>query len=80
MVIFDGVQVGDGERALQDFKPVDVYSMEILRGASRGWEYGTGGAGGVIKIVTKTGDLGYGVEHPDRCDIGDWTGRLGTPG
>ena len=80
LVIFDGVQVSDGERALQDFKPGDVYSMEILRGASRGWEYGTGGAGGVIKIVTKSGDLGYGVEHPDRCDIGDWTGRSGTPG
>jgi hypothetical protein len=79
IVVFDGIQVGDGVRALRDFKPADVYSMEILRGAGRGWEYGTGGAGGVIKIVTQSGDLGYGVEHPDRCDIGDWTGRSGTP-
>jgi hypothetical protein len=79
IVVFDGIQVGDGVRALRDFKPSDVFSMEILRGASRGWEYGTGGAGGVIKIVTQSGDLGYGVEHPDRCDIGDWTGRSGTP-
>ena len=79
LVVFDGVQVSDGVRALRDFKPADIYSMEVLRGASRGWEYGTGGAGGVIKIVTQSGDLGYGIEHPDRCDIGDWTGRSGMP-
>ena len=74
IVVFDGIAVGDGVTALRDFRPADVFSMEILRGASRGWAYGTGGAGGVIKIVTKRGDVGYGLEHPDRCDIGDWPG------
>lgn len=76
IVVFDGVQVGDGMRALRDFKPQDVASLEILRGASRGWAYGTGGVGGVIKVVTRKGDVGYGVQHPDRCDIGDWPGGL----
>jgi hypothetical protein len=78
IVVFDGVVVADGVAALRDFKPGDVYSMEVLRGASRGWAYGTGGAGGVIKIVTKHGDVGYGVQHPDRCEIGEWPGRQGA--
>ena len=73
VVVFDGILVGDGVRSLGDLRPGDVYSLEVLRGATRGWQYGTGGAGGVIKVVTQKGDLGYGLEHPDRCDIGDWT-------
>lgn len=80
IVVFDGIQVGDGVGALKDFKPADVFSMEILRGASRGWAYGTGGAGGVIRIVTARGDPGYQPQPPDRCEIGDWAGRIGGSG
>jgi TonB-dependent starch-binding outer membrane protein SusC len=77
LVVIDGILVSDGVRALRDFKPGDVYSLEVLRGASRGWSYGTGGAGGVIKVETRQGDLGFGVQPPDRCEIGDWTGTEG---
>jgi outer membrane cobalamin receptor len=80
IVVFDGVLVGDGTTALRDFRPQDVASMEILKGASRGWEYGTGGAGGVIKVVTRHGDVGYGIAHPDRCDVEGWNGRPGPGG
>jgi hypothetical protein len=78
IVVFDGVLVSDGVRALRDMRPSEVESLEVLKGANRGWEYGTGGAGGVIKIVTNSGNLGHGVQHPDRCDIGDWIGEVGT--
>ena len=79
VVVFDGILVSDGVRALGDMRPSDVESLEILKGANRGWEYGTGGAGGVIKVVTNSGNLGHGVLHPDRCDIGDWVGQIGAP-
>lgn len=79
VVVFDGIAVGDGVAALRDFRPADVHSLEVLRGASRGWAYGTGGAGGVIRVVTRKGEVGYGVEHPDRCEIGDWVGRGEPP-
>jgi hypothetical protein len=80
VVVFDGIQVADGVRALKDFNPADVFSLEILRGASRGWAYGTGGAGGVIKVTTLQGDLGYEPQPPDRCEIGAWAGhRPGAP-
>jgi outer membrane cobalamin receptor len=78
-VVVDGILVSDGVRALRDFKPTDVESLELLKGASRGWAYGTGASGGVIKVVTRQGELGYGVEHPDRCDIGAWPGRENQP-
>lgn len=73
LVVFDGVVVADGMRALRDLRARDVASLEVLRGANRGWAYGTGGVGGVIKVETRHGDVGYGVEHPDRCEIGPWT-------
>jgi len=79
VVVFDEVVVGDGVRALGDMRPSEVYSLEILKGATRGWQYGTGGTGGVIKVVTTPGNLGHSVSPPDRCDIGDWTGRTETP-
>ena len=79
IVVFDGILVSDGVRALGDMRPADVESLEILKGANRGWEYGTGGAGGVIKVVTNSGNLGHSVQPPDRCDIGDWVGQVGTP-
>jgi len=80
VVVFDEIQVGDGVKALQDVLPTEIFSLEILRGASRGWEYGTGGSGGVIKVVTRHGNPGFGVLPPDRCEIGDWVGRGGPAG
>lgn len=72
IVVFDGIVVSDGVRALRDLRPTDVASLEVLRGAGRGWAYGTGGAGGVIRVVTQQGQAGHGLAHPDRCEIGDW--------
>lgn len=80
VVVFDGVQVGDGVSALRDYAPRDVASLEVLRGASRGWAYGTGGAGGVIKVRTRQGSPGHGLSHPDRCDIGDWPPAVAAMG
>lgn len=80
VVVFDGVQVSDGARALRDFAPRDIASLEVLRGASRGWEYGTGGAGGIIKVRTRQGSPGHGLAHPDRCDIGDWPPGIAPSG
>lgn len=73
LVVLDGVPVSDGVTALRDLKPEDAFSLEVLRGASRGWEYGTGGSGGVIKVVTQSGNPGHGIAHPDRCEIGPWS-------
>lgn len=74
VVILDGIQTGDGARLLRDLRPVDVATMEILRGASGGWAYGTGASGGVIRLTTRQGDRGAGLLHPDRCEVPDFEG------
>lgn len=73
-VIVDGVRLGtSGVAQLSDIHPSDVAWMEVLRGASGGWEVGTGGSGGLIRIQTKRGrrmDMPY--LEPERCEIPGW--------
>lgn len=73
-VIVDGVLLGALEtEQLSGIHPSDVAWIEVLRGASGGWEVGTGGAGGLVRVQTKRGrrmDMPY-VE-PERCEIPGW--------
>lgn len=73
-VIVDGVHLGTLEtEQLSGIHPSDVAWIEVLRGASGGWEVGTGGSGGLVRIQTKRGrrmDMPY-VE-PERCEIPGW--------
>jgi outer membrane cobalamin receptor len=69
VVVLDGIEVADGPRLLRDLRPSDVATLELLRGASGGWAYGTGGQGGVIRITTRHGERGAHPLHPDRCVV-----------
>lgn len=70
-VILDGVILGEsGFRILQDIRPSDVAWLEVQRGAAGGWEVGTGGSGGLLRIQTKRGaSLDAPLLDPERCDI-----------
>ncbi|MCG6989481.1 MAG: TonB-dependent receptor [Gemmatimonadetes bacterium] len=73
-LIVDGVRLGTLEtEQLSGIHPSDVAWIEVFRGASGGWEVGTGGSGGLVRIQTKRGrrmDMPY-VE-PERCEIPGW--------
>ena len=57
----DGVLMGEAALArIDDIPPTDVAWIQVLRGASGGWEVGTGGSGGLIRIQTEAG-------QPDGC-------------
>ncbi len=72
VVVLDGVVLGTSSiRDIDDIQVGDVALIEILRGASGGWSYGTGGAGGVIKIWTKRGQ-GLRLQDPESCELPDW--------
>lgn len=72
VVVVDGVVLGTSSvRDIDDIPVGDVAFLEILRGASGGWSYGTGGAGGVIKIWTKRGQ-GLRLADPESCEVPDW--------
>ncbi len=68
VVVLDGVVLGSASiRDIDDIAPADVAFIEIRRGAAGGWSYGTGGAGGVIKIQTKRGQ-GLLRTDPEFCE------------
>lgn len=68
VVVLDGVVLGAASiRDIDDIPPGDVAFIEIRRGAAGGWSYGTGGAGGVIKIQTKRGQ-GLLRTDPEFCE------------
>lgn len=72
VVVVDGVVLGTSSiRDIDDISVGDVALIEILRGASGGWSYGTGGAGGVIKIWTKRGQ-GLRLADPESCELPEW--------
>jgi hypothetical protein len=72
VVVVDGVVLGTSSiRDIDDIQVGDVALIEILRGASGGWSYGTGGSGGVIKIWTKRGQ-GLRLSDPESCEVPEW--------
>lgn len=52
IVVVDGMRMDDGARALNGIRPSEVETLEILPGAAGGWEFGSAGSGGVIKVTT----------------------------
>lgn len=70
MIIVDGVQVDNGAESfaiglggqsisrLNDFRPEEIESLEILKGPAASALYGTAAANGVIQITTKRGRSG----------------------
>jgi hypothetical protein len=72
----DGVLMGEAALArIDDIPPTDVAWIQVLRGASGGWEVGTGGSGGLIRIQTKRGSpMDAPIVEPERCSIPGWEG------
>ena len=70
-VILDGAILGaSGLQDVQDLRPSDVAWIEVLRGAAGGWEVGTGGSGGLIRVQTKRGrGSDTPLIEPERCEI-----------
>lgn len=75
-VEIDGVLVGAaGTTRINDIPPTDVAWIQVLRGPSGGWEVGTGGAGGLIRIQTRRGQATEApFDEPERCQIPGWGG------
>lgn len=55
VVVIDGVRVPDAAGTLDALPAEEVEVLEILPGAAAGWEYGSSGADGVIRITLRRG-------------------------
>jgi hypothetical protein len=55
VLVVDGARVGDVARALDYMHPSEVAVLEVLPGAAAGWEFGSDGGSGVIRVTTRKG-------------------------
>jgi len=53
VIVIDGVRVPGAEGTLATMRPSEISELEIQPGAAAGWEYGSSGASGVIKITLR---------------------------
>ena len=56
VVVVNGVRVAHGAQALDFIRPSEVETLELLPGAVAGWEFGSAGSAGVIRVTTRRGD------------------------
>jgi hypothetical protein len=81
ILVLDGVNLGpmESEDMLDMVKPPEIAFLEIYRGASGGWSYGTGASGGVIRITRKKGGESPPPDlDPERCPIPGWKNQPGN--
>lgn len=71
LVVLDGVRMGQRSMdALAGINPDELERVEIVRGGTGGWRYGSQGANGVIRIMTRDARGAYGQEtRPQDCDF-----------
>lgn len=55
VVVIDGVRMPGAEGTLYTMRPHEISRLEVQPGAAAGWEYGSSGASGVIKISLRRG-------------------------
>jgi hypothetical protein len=55
VIVIDGVRAPGAEGTLATMRPSEIAELEIQPGAAAGWEYGSSGASGVIKITMRRG-------------------------
>lgn len=55
VVLIDGVRMPGVEGTLSTMRPNEISRLEVQPGAAAGWEYGSAGASGVIKIEMRRG-------------------------
>jgi outer membrane cobalamin receptor len=55
VLVVDGVRMPFADRVLAGMDPSEVAVLEVLPGSVAGWEFGSAGAGGVIRITLRKG-------------------------
>ncbi|HZD03607.1 MAG TPA: TonB-dependent receptor plug domain-containing protein, partial [Longimicrobiales bacterium] len=72
VVVVDGVRVEDASTALDLIRPSDVRTLEVLPGAAAGWQFGSSGAAGVIRVTTFRGGTQSSPPGVENCTVPDF--------
>lgn len=68
VVVIDGVRMPGVEGTLSTMRPNEISRLEVQPGAAAGWEYGSSGASGVIKITMRRGIADGQAEKLERLE------------
>ena len=71
VVVIDGVRTAGAEGLLSTMRLSEIAEIEVQPGAAAGWEYGSSGASGVIKIQLRRGlpDGAEDLREPAVCRV-----------
>ena len=64
VVVLDGTRMVDASETINMIRPGEIETLELLPSSSGGWEFGSSGSAGVIRITTRKG-----VEDPARSEV-----------
>ena len=78
VVVIDGTRVSDGSGAIDMIRPGDVETLELLPSSSGGWEFGSSGSAGVIRITTRRGVEDIEDSNVPTCRVQDFPGLTGS--
>jgi hypothetical protein len=71
VIVIAGLRTPGAEGTLATMRPSEIAELEVQPGAAAGWEYGSSGASGVIKITMRRGlpDGAEELKEPSRCVV-----------
>ena len=78
VVVIDGTRVTDGSAAIDMIRPGDVETLELLPSSAGGWEFGSSGSAGVIRITTRKGARDRKDNSARACTVPDFGGPTGA--
>ena len=77
VVVLDGTRMADAAETINMIRPEEIETLELLPSSSGGWEFGSSGSAGVIRITTQKGALDLGRSEPVACRVPGFLGLIG---
>ena len=77
VVVLDGTRMADAAETINMIHPGEIETLELLPSSSGGWEFGSSGSAGVIRITTRKGAVDRGRSEVTACRVPNFRGLIG---
>mgnify|MGYP001024449679 CR=1 FL=1 len=78
VVVVDGTRMVDAAETISMIRPGEVETLELLPSSSGGWEFGSSGSAGVIRITTRKGAQDLERTGVAACRVPNFPGVIGS--
>jgi hypothetical protein len=69
--------MADAAETINMIRPGEVETLELLPSSSGGWEFGSSGSAGVIRITTQKGAIDLERSEVAACRVPNFRGLIG---